>query len=125
MNETRMDQKRQALQSDLKGVVERVLIEHEVPESVAAIATTALRNRLADYWAGQTISFPKHYRWKLDKLELEIYDAFTGSNFDELARRHNMTERGIRILIARVRAKIASGQTDTNQLDLLGAPDEA
>lgn len=108
--QTRMAAKRNELLSDLVALAEEVLQEYDIPETVATITANALADRLADHWGGQNISFPKDFAWKLARLELEIYDAFNGRNYDELALRYRMTERGIRKLIARVRAKIQATQ---------------
>ena len=105
--DSRMAEKRNEMLSDLVALAERVMQEYDVPKEVATITANSLADRLADHWGGQNISFPKDFRWKLAKLELEIYDRFNGRNYDELAQAYNMTERGIRKLIARVRSKIA------------------
>lgn len=110
IHKTRMAWKRNELLSDLVAVAEDVLQEYDVAESVATVTANALADRLADHWGGQNISFPKDFHWKLAQLEVEIYDGFDGRNYDELARRYGMTERGIRKLIARVRAKIQATQ---------------
>lgn len=118
--QTRMAAKRNELLSDLVALAEEVLQEYDVAPTVATIIANALADRLADHWGGQNISFPKDFHWKLAQLELEIYDAFNGRNYDELARRYQMTERGIRKLIARARSRITAIQ----QPSLFDAPVE-
>lgn len=117
-DETRSSLKRNALLEDVIGVIDTHLQEHEIPPTVAALAAHALADRLSDYWGGQVIVFPRDYLYKLAKLELEIFDQFNGDNYDELARAHGMTVRGVRKLITRVRAKLAKQRPD-NQPDLL------
>ena len=73
---------------------------------------------------GQVVSIPKDYVWRLSQKELLIYDQFTGSNYDELARSHGFTVRGMRKLIARVKDKIKRQHRDDRQADLLDPPDE-
>lgn len=118
-----MGEKRNAMLGELHGFVERVLLTHEVPAGTASNAASALIDHLADYWGGAVISFPKDYRWKLSQKELAIYDGFTGSNYGQLALQHDMTERGVRLLIARVGAKLASFRHE-QQLDMLDPPAE-
>lgn len=116
--ETRSGQKRNALLADLVQVATAHMEENEVPGAVAVTVAHSLADRLADYWGGQVIVFPRDFLWKLAKLELEIYDQFNGQNYDELARQHGMTVRGVRKLIGRVRVKLAR-QRPNNQGDLL------
>lgn len=118
IDETRNGVKRNALLEDVVRVAAAQMVEHEVPENVAAIAAHALADHLSDYWGGQVIVFPRDYLYKLAKLELEIYRKFDGHNYDELARAYGMTDRGVRKLISRVRAKLAK-QRPNNQGDLL------
>jgi len=120
MEDSRMKKKRNELLADLADVAERVFLEHDVSAAVATIAANAIINRLADYWAGQVISYPKDSPWRLAKLELEIFDSFFGTNTDELARKYDMTESGIRRLITRVRSKL----TPPNQTGLFDPPHE-
>ncbi|WP_219211884.1 Mor transcription activator family protein [Variovorax boronicumulans] len=121
--ETRMGEKRNELLADLVQLAERVLRENEVTPAAASTVACALADRLAAHWGGQMIYIPADFQWKLAQVELEIYDAFNGSNYIELARRHGMTESGLRRLIARVRAKLASFRHE-QQLDMLDAPPE-
>ena len=116
---SRMGAQRNELLSDLVGLAERVFVELEVSPAQASIVANALADRLADHWGGQNINFPKDYRWKLARVELEILDAFKGDNIPELARKYKMTERGIRMLIRRVRARI----TAANQAGLFDLPE--
>lgn len=118
-DETRIGQQRNALLADLVQVTIDLFQKNEIPNTVAVIAAHTLADRLADYWGGQVITFPRDFMWKLAKVELEIYDQFNGRNYDELARQYGMTTRGVRKLIGRVRAKLAR-QRPNNQGDLLG-----
>jgi len=121
--ESRMNKKRESLLSDLVHYVERCLLDHEIPPEVAATTATSLAARLADYWGGQNFTFPKDYMWKLGRVELEIYDQVHGDNLDEVARKYNMSVRGLRKLMARVRDRIRAqarlSEIDDEQLDLL------
>lgn len=117
-DETRIGQQRNALLADLVQVTIDLFQKNEIPDTVAVITANTLADRLADYWGGQVITFPRDFMWKLAKVELEIYDQFNGRNYDELARQYGMTTRGVRKLIGRVRVKLAR-QRPNNQGDLL------
>ncbi len=114
--ETRMGERRNELLTDLVAVAARHLVEHDVPAVTAEIVANTLADRLADYWGGQSLTFPRDFRWKLAKVELEIYDRFTGNNLEELVREYNMTERGLRKLLRRVDGKLAK-QRAVHQTD--------
>ncbi|MGA0610521.1 Mor transcription activator family protein [Caldimonas sp. KR1-144] len=116
---TSMAQRRNELLTDLVDVALRVLRDHDIPEELASVASNAVADRLADHWGGQNITFPKDFFWRLAKVELAIYDDWAkGSTFPELAMNYKMSERGVRKLIARVRAKI----TDARQTGLFEPP---
>jgi Mor family transcriptional regulator len=104
---TRMGERRNELLADLVDLTKRVLVDEDVQPEVAELAANAVADRLADYWGGQIISFPKDFRRRLAKLELEIYSAWSERvPYGELALKYKMTERALRRLIARVRARI-------------------
>jgi len=108
---TSMSQRRNELLTDLVDIARRVLRDHDIPEELASVASNAVADRLADHWGGQNITFPKDYFWRLAKVELSIYDDWAkGATPPELAMKYRMTERGVRKLIARVRAKIADAR---------------
>ncbi|WP_238945399.1 Mor transcription activator family protein [Allofranklinella schreckenbergeri] len=50
-------------------------------------------------------------------LELEIYNKFTGDNYDELARHYGISERTARRYIDRIRKRLAAAAR-RNQRDL-------
>jgi Mor family transcriptional regulator len=116
--ESRLGIKRHALLTELTDLLECVLVDHEIPAIVATVVANTVIDHIVDHWGGQVIAIPKDYLWRLAQLELQIYGQFTGSNYDDLAIRYKFTERGMRKLIARVKAKLAR-QRGTNQLDLL------
>lgn len=115
----RMAERRHELFADLIALLERQLQENGVGATEASLISSDLADRLADHWGGQNITFPKEYRRKLSRIEVEIYDAFKGNNLAEVAQRFNISERGLRKLIARVKKRIASG----NQGGLFDPPE--
>ena len=96
------------------GVATKHLAEH-VSADAAEMIAGSLTDHLADYWGGQLINFPKDFRWKLGQREMEIYDAYNGANLGDLARQYDISERGLRKLIARVRERIAKATRSANQ----------
>ncbi|WP_261803300.1 Mor transcription activator family protein [Variovorax sp. PAMC26660] len=64
------------------------------------------------------IYIPRDFQRKLAQIELElaIFDAFTGAKIPELSRKYEMTINGLRCLITRVGAKLASSRPEL-QLD--------
>lgn len=122
--ESRMGIKRHKFFTSLAEVVERTLKEHERSDAEAILVANAVVDRLVKHWSGQTIGIPKDFRWELSARELEIFDAFTGSNWEELARRHDITDRSVRRLVNRVLLKLAAVR-HKQQMDLLNPCDGA
>ena len=115
---SRMAERRNELFEDLVLFVERHLIEYGEPAAKANVLANALADYISDHWGGQMLSIPKDHRRKLCLLEIEIYRQFTGDNYGELALKYGMGERGMRKLIARVKARLAK-QSNEEQLQLL------
>lgn len=109
-----MATRRNQLLTDVMEVAAARLSEHVSPSAADMIAGD-LADHLADYWGGQLINFPKDFRWKLGQREMEIYDAYNGANLGDLARQYDISERGLRKLIARVRERIAKATRSANQ----------
>ena len=112
--DTSMSERRNKLLADVMEVAAARLAEHVSPNAAEMIAGD-LADHLADYWGGQLINFPKDFHWKLGQRELEIYDAYNGFNLGDLARKYDISERGLRKLIARVRERIAKATRSANQ----------
>ncbi|GKT19765.1 DNA-binding protein [Acidovorax sp. SUPP2522] len=118
--------KRHELLAEMLDVVERQLVDVGVPAEAAGLVAAYLVDYLSTYWAGQVVSFPKDACYKLTLKELEVWSLFRGDNHDQLARRFNMTPRGMRKLIARINARIKEQRkaiAAPGQLDMLGHPD--
>ena len=108
-----MATRRNQLLADVMAVAAARLSEH-VSTNAAEMIAGDLADHLADYWGGQLINFPKDFRWKLGQREMEIYDAYNGHNLGELARKYDISERGLRKLINRVRERIAKATRSAN-----------
>lgn len=120
-HESRMSERRNELLTDMMALAEQLLTEHDVGSTEAVLIASALADRLADHWGGQNITFPKDFRWKLARLELEIYEFYNGQNLGETALKFNITERGLRKMIARARKKLVN----RNQAGLFDTPGAA
>lgn len=117
-DESRMGTKRHELFDDVMAQVEQVLVAHDIKPFHAALAAAAVADRLADHWGGQNFTFPKDYRRKLTKRELQIFDEWRGDNWGELARKYDIAERTVRRVIARIKAKLKAARDDA-QMDML------
>lgn len=79
------------------------------PLEATSIATS-LADELVDVFGGQNITFPKEFSRKQAQKDAAIYAQFkAGASYRDLAVSHDMTERGLRKLLKRVRARIVQG----------------
>ena len=101
-----LDVRRNELLADIVDVIRHELTLFDVDHSAATLVAHAMADRLADFWGGMTISFPRDYQWKLSQRELEIHDMFKGNNWAELIRHSGMTERGLRKMLIRIERKL-------------------
>lgn len=76
-------------------------------EEMAQRAGVAVADQVVGLWGGQVISFPTDYAKRLTEREEAIYAKFDGFNFGALSQEFEMTERSVRKLISRVRARKA------------------
>lgn len=84
-------------------------------DEVATHVGHALADHLADNWGGQIINFPKDFYYRLCLREVEILRKLDqGATLGALAREYKLTERGLRKLSNRARAR----QDNTDQGDL-------
>ncbi len=121
--DSRMAEKRNELLEELVQLIVETLALNGISPAQATVAANEAADRLAQRWGGNMIYFPRDYQRELAKLELEILDQFDGRDYLTLARRHDMTESGVRRLINRVRAKLAARRHE-QQLDFLEPPVE-
>ena len=105
--DSNMASRRNQFLADLMDVAKKHLQEH-VSAPAADLVASSLTDHLADYWGGQLINIPKDYHWKLSQRDAEIYAAFNGHNYAELAKKHDMHERSLRKLLDRVKKRMAA-----------------
>jgi Mor family transcriptional regulator len=107
---------RHELLDDVVEQAKNVLVDHGVDTDVSEQAATAIAEHLADHWGGQLINFPKNFLYKLAQRDRVIYDEFNGRNIAELARKFNMSVRGIYKVINRAQKRAVKEK----QPDLFG-----
>lgn len=111
-----MWQRRHSLMQDIEGVVREVVLEHRLAPELAEQLAVAVAGELADEWAGQNITFPVDYHFRVAARDLEIYAAHrAGTTVPALADRYRIGERAVRKCLARVKR-----HTESTQQDLFG-----
>ena len=87
-----------------ESALKRAGIEPQKAESIAV----GMVDEIIDVFGGQSFVFPKEFARKQTKKEASIYADFNASaSYRKLSVTHDMTERGLRKLINRVRDRIA------------------
>lgn len=115
---TPMDRRRSELFDQVAARAAETLRGFGMAVELADQAGAAVADALAEDWAGQVVSIPTDYAYRLAERDRVILEEWRrGDSFAELARRYNMTERGMRKLIAR--ARLRGRQLD--QMDLFTA----
>ncbi|ASE52181.1 MAG: hypothetical protein LBV10_09395 [Stenotrophomonas sp.] len=102
MSRNLMEARRSELLADAAAQAADVARELGLDQDRADQVGAAVADRLAENWSGQVLSFPKNHAFKLSQREREILAAHRdGASYAELARKYDMTERGIRKLLRR------------------------
>jgi len=78
-----------------------------------------LVNYLAEYWSGQTLTFPKDHIFNIDERDFEIFNKVNGKNMMEVAREYKLTKNGLYRVIRRIRGRAIRR---AGQLDIFGNP---
>jgi Mor family transcriptional regulator len=110
------EDRRHALYEGMVSYVTQNLLEYGLGGAAAEAVANAIADHLADYWSGQTITFPKEYQRRLSKRDVEIYERYNGPNRAELARELGISERSLYKLIARVRRRLKDQAANRPQL---------
>ncbi|MGH8037044.1 MAG: Mor transcription activator family protein [Stenotrophomonas sp.] len=115
MTRNAMEARRSELLADAAAQAADTAREMGLSQDRADQIGAAVADRLAENWSGQVLSFPKDHAFKLSLREREILAAHRdGASYSELARKYDMTERGIRKLIRRAELR----DRNLNQLGL-------
>lgn len=69
-------------------------------EAEALNVMRAIVSEVCDEWGGTTLSMPKEVAWDgLTARDREIWNAFTGTNIDELVKRFRLCDRQLRYVL--------------------------
>lgn len=102
LNAIAAENKRHELLQFVADCVSKGLQSSGLKPDEAALLGNSVADQIADTFGGLTIAFPRDMARRLREREQQAYAAFNGNNYAELAQRFQMTERGMRKLIARV-----------------------
>lgn len=91
----------------------------EVPDDIAEAFGAELAHMMAAEWGGQSIYFATGLFYKVAKLHQEVWEAFDGTNHNDLAKRFGVSRAWIYKIVARMRA----ADLATRQPDMFPAPD--
>lgn len=100
-----MEERRSELLADVHAQAATMMQEFGIDAAVADQVGCALADHLAQNWGGQNFTIPMDHHYRVSKRDQEIYSEFDGRNHHVLARKFNMSVRGIYKVIKRVRAK--------------------
>ncbi|MDF7669851.1 Mor transcription activator family protein [Orbaceae bacterium ESL0721] len=106
MTKSAMSIKRHELLTHIASSVESDAIGFGLSADIASQLGDNVANTISELFGGQNFTFPRDYIFKLNQRDLQIYDEFRGSNYAELSRKYNMTERNIRKVIDRVHKRM-------------------
>lgn len=101
-----METVRHELLRDVEDHVNVLCKNYKLDDTLCERISVSVADFLAEHYAGQVISFPKDYYYKIAQRDLDIYQDFNGNNWFQLVKKYNMTESGIRRVIERVRKRI-------------------
>lgn len=108
-----MSIRRAALLQDVEESARTVAADYGIEEQIAEQIGCAIAAQLAEDWAGQNLTFPSDYLYRLSQRDLEIYQARKGGMpVPALAKRYNISERGIRKVLKRAEARATIPQQD-------------
>ncbi|MDN5924799.1 MAG: hypothetical protein L0H70_07355 [Xanthomonadales bacterium] len=113
-----MAMRRHELLADVEQSTIATARELGTDEALAQHLGAAVADMFADMWGGQQITFPKNGYYGLSPRELEIAARFdAGRTIWQLARDYDMSERGMRKLLARVAARREATSTQADLFD--------
>ena len=91
----------------------------DVPDDVAEAFGAELAQMMAAEWGGQSIYFATGLFYKVARLHQEVWEAFDGTNHNDLAKRFRVSRAWIYKIVQRQRA----ADLATRQPDMFQAPD--
>lgn len=112
-----MEARRSELYQHVAAQATDTALSLNMPAERAEHLGAAIADALAEVFGGQVLSFPKNAAFKLSKRERAILEAHRqGATYSELMREYDMTERGLRKLLARALKR----ERNLNQMGLFG-----
>lgn len=76
----------------------------EVPDDVAEAFGAELAQAMATEWGGQSIYFPTGLIYKVASLHQAVWDAFNGTNHNDLVRQFKLSRVWVYKIVQRMRA---------------------
>ena len=76
-----------------------------VPAVQAQVVMRDVAHSICREYGGQRLSVPQDIQHPLEQRDEQIYRAFDGTNYPELAAKHGLTVQQVRNIIAYVRRK--------------------
>lgn len=94
------------LLADLADQVAIKLGELGIDIEKAADIGFATAEHIRGHWSGQSLYLPKGDQYDISRRDIEIFEAFNGSNHEKLAREYNLTVMRIYQIVKAVRAEM-------------------
>lgn len=87
-------------QSAYDALIKRAKLE---PQLAGEVALSISENVRINLGGGVPVYIPKGHYWEASKRHREIWDKFTGDNYEALAREYNLSVVMVRRIIERLR----------------------
>jgi Mor family transcriptional regulator len=94
------------LLADLADQVALNLRENGIELEKAADIGFAAAEHVRKHWSGQSLYLPKGDHYDISRRDIEIFEKFSGTNHDQLAREYNLTVMRIYQIVKAVRAEM-------------------
>ena len=88
MSRNEMEIRRHELLEGVHLHARQTLIDMGIDPELADQAGCAISEMLANDWGGQLVNIPKDHHYRVGRRDLIIYEEFTGTNHDVLARKY-------------------------------------
>lgn len=114
--------RRAALLQDVEESARQIATDYGVKPEIADHLACAIAAQLAEDWAGQNITIPGDYLYRLSQRDLQIWQEHqSGVPVPALAQRYGIFERGIRKVLKRAKQRFDLPQQDLFATDSRGA----
>jgi Mor family transcriptional regulator len=114
--------RRAALLQDVEESARQVATDYGVSAPIADQLACAIAAQLAEDWAGQNITIPSDYLYRLGERDMQIWrEHVAGVPVPALAKRYGIFERAIRKVLKRAKLRAEAPQQDLFSTDSVGA----